>query len=99
MYDTQGHQTKSLGGQCDCVTHSVLRVAILWGNVKKIQAGVAGTVYLDEVRNLGGAWLKQASRLYENSINTICLADTLAILGYAVDATHIKTADSKAGEN
>jgi hypothetical protein len=34
----------------------------------KIQAGVAGTVYLDEERNLGGAWLKQASRLYENSI-------------------------------
>jgi hypothetical protein len=58
----------------------------------KIQAGVAGTVYLDEERNLGGAWLKQASRLYENLINTVCLADTLAILGYAVDANHIKTA-------
>lgn len=34
----------------------------------KIQAGVAGTVYLNEARNLGGAWLKKASRLYENSM-------------------------------
>ena len=50
----------------------------------------AWLVYLDLVQpSIGGVL---GFKKYTGSINTVCLADTLAILGYAVDATHIKTA-------
>jgi hypothetical protein len=53
----------------------------------------AWLVYLDLVQpSIGGVL---GFKKYTGSINTVCLADTLAILGYAVDATHIKTALAK----
>lgn len=87
MYDKTRPSVNLWGGQCE------------EGVKDEPQTGVAGTVGQGEVRNFGRVLLKQAPLLYKNSIDAVCLADTLATLGFAVDATHVKTDDSKSGEN